>query len=514
MRKPIFWLLTLLTLAALLSACGAMARPETAAPAAQAGEKYGLVAGKVDDGGFNQLAWEGMQRAADELGVEVQHVEVGDAAATPEEAIAQLVDEGVNGIVTVGFGLGAAAKAASEANPDIYFAGVDTPSLTDTDLGLLFDVDAPAFMAGYLAAGMSQSGVVCTFGGLQTPPVMAFMVGFEHGVKHYNKQNGAQVELLGWETKSQLAIGGEGIFSGTYNDRQIGRQIAEDLAAEGCDVIFPVAGATGLGADEYALEQGLMSIGVDADQTRTEPDLADVYLTSVVKRVNVAVFEAVKSMNDGSFAGGENFIGTLANGGVGLAPFNDYEAVVTDEMKEDLARIERSLSNGTLSTGWPIYATATVRRLTDESLLNATYPSEFTVDGLAPLQDGVYEEPVPDSTSITYIEALPETIAYGDLDADGVDDAAIVLMSEGGGSGAFAELYAVIDRNGYPVAVTPVTLGDRIPVNSVAIVDGQIVVEIMTREDGVPMSGEPTVPETQTYQISVALEPVIAAEAQ
>lgn len=509
MRRPIFWLITLLTLSSLLGACGVMAQPETAAPAPQTTEKYGLVAGSIKDGGFNQLAWEGMQRAADELGVKIEYVEVNNNDEV-EAAIAEFVTGGASGIVTVGFGATIAAKAAAEANPDIAFAGVDTPSLTETELGLLFDVDAPSFMAGYLAAGMSQSGTVCTFGGIQTPPVMAFMVGFEHGVKYYNKQNVAEVSVLGWETKPQLAVGGEGTFAGTFTDQQIGRQIAQDFFDQGCDIIFPVAGATGLGADQLALEQGFTSIGVDADQTRTQPDLAAVYLTSVIKRVDVAVFEAVKSMNDGSFTGGQNFIGTLENGGVGLAPFNLFEAKVPNQLKTDLATIQFGLMTGNLSTGWPIYVSTSVRRLTEDSLLNATYPSEFTVHNLAPLKDGVYEEPVPDSVAKAVIEAQPETIAFGDLDADGVEDAAIVLLENGGGSGTFAVLYAVIDRNGLPIPVTPVELGDRIGINSVAIEDGQIVVEILTREPGVPMSGPPTVPETQTYQLSVTLEPVTA----
>jgi basic membrane protein A len=188
MRKSIIWLFTLVILSALTGACGVMAQPESAAPAAQGGEKYGLVTGDINDGGFNQLAWEGMQRAADELGVDVEHIQVDDDSSNAVAAIDQFVAEGVSGIVTVGFGLSAAAREASEANPDIPFIGVDVPSLTDTDIGLLADVDAPSMMAGYLAAGMSQSGTVCTFGGHQTPPVLAFMVGFAQGVTYYNQQ--------------------------------------------------------------------------------------------------------------------------------------------------------------------------------------------------------------------------------------------------------------------------------------------------------------------------------------
>jgi hypothetical protein len=362
---------------------------------------------------------------------------------------------------------------------------------------------------------MTQSGVVCTFGGLQTPPVMAFMVGFEHGVDYYNSQNGAEVSLLGWETDPLLAVGGEGTFAGTFNDPEIGSQIAADFFDQGCDIIFPVAGATGLGADEAALAQGLTSIGVDADQTRTEPELADVYLTSVVKQVDVAVFEAVKSINNGSFVGGENFIGTLINGGVGLAPFNEYEAAVPDQLKADLATIQAGLMIDAISTGWPVYAATTVRRLTNESLLNTAYPSDFTANGLASLQDGYYEEEAaPGSAAKTVIEALPETIAYGDLDLDGVEDAAIVLLATGGGTGTFAQLYAVIDRYGVPVAITPVTLGDRIQVNSVAIKDGQVVVNLLTRGEGDSMADAPTVPETQSYQINVILEPAAADEGE
>jgi basic membrane protein A len=176
MSNRFFWIITTVAVLSLLTVTGAAFAQSRAmsadqgqamAPAAQAGEKYGLIAGDITDGGFNQLAWEGMQRAAEELGVEVQHLETD--AATAEENIAQFVDEGYDGIVTVGFGLAGPTRAASEANPDIPFVSVDFPSQTEGDLGLLFDVDAPSFMAGYLAAGMTESGTVCTFGGLQTP---------------------------------------------------------------------------------------------------------------------------------------------------------------------------------------------------------------------------------------------------------------------------------------------------------------------------------------------------------
>jgi len=526
MSNRFFWIITIVAVLSLLTVTGvafaqsrASAPPsadqgQAMAPAAQAGEKYGLIAGDVNDGGFNQLAWEGMQRAADELGVEVQHLET--SADTAEENIAQFVDEGYDGIVTVGFGLAGPTRAASEANPDIAFVNIDFPSQTEGDLGLLFDVDAPSFMAGYLAAGMTESGTVCTFGGLQTPPVLAFLVGFDNGIKYYNQQNNAEVELLGWATDPSSVLAGEGILSGTYTDLQIGGDIATDLFDQGCDIIFPVAGATGLGAAQVAQEQGLTVIGVDADQTQTEPDLADVYLTSVMKRIDVTVFEAIKLVHEGAFPAGENFIGTLENGGVGLAPFHSFEDAVPQELKDDLAEIEQGLIDGSISTGWPIYRTPVVRRLTPDMLGNLSYPSEYTADGAAPLTDGAYEEAAaPGSAMVTSIQ-LSDMLAFGDLDADGVDDAAVVLISDPGGSGTFYDLVAVLDRNGkaFPVATT--FLGDRIEINALTIEDGQIVVDMLDRGPGEAMADAPTQPETRTYQIQVSLEqvaePVTATE--
>jgi basic membrane protein A len=518
MSKRLFWIISTVAALSLLTATGAaLAQSRTGAspsaqgevalaPAAQAGEKYGLIAGDVKDGGFNQLAWQGMQRAAEELGVEVQHLET--AADTAEGNIAQFLDEGYNGIVTVGVEVAGATQAASEANPDIPFVGVDVPSQAEGSLGLLFDVDAPSFMAGYLAAGMSQSGTVCTFGGVQVPPVLAFLVGFESGISYYNQQNHADVALLGWTTDPSSVVAGEGIFASTFTDPQAGADIAGDLFDQGCDIIFPVAGATGLGAARLAHEQGLTVIGVDADQTQTEPDLADAYLTSVMKEIDVSVFEAVKLIHEGNFQPGENYIGTLENGGVGLAPFHSFEDAVSQELKDDLAEIEQGLIDGSISTGWPIYKIPNVRHLTPDMLGNLSYPSEYTADGVAPLADGQYEEAAAPGSAATTIQ-LSDTVAFGDLDADKVDDAAVVLISDTSGTGRFYDVVAVLDRNGKAFPVASAFLGDRIEINGLTIEDGRIVVDMLTRGPDEAMADAPTQPETRTYQIQVSLEQVV-----
>ncbi len=404
---------------------------------------YGLVAGDIEDGGFNQLAWEGLQRAADELGVEVRHVEThqGDDYVAN---ISQLLDAGADGIVTVGQALTEATRQASEANPDVPFISVDIPSQTTSDLGLLFSTDEPAFMAGYLAAGMSDSGTVCTYGGRQIPPVLIFMVGFEAGIDYYNRQNEAAVELLGWETDVSNEVGGTGLFVGSFSDQEAGRRAAEELFDQGCDIIFPVAGGAGIPAAEVAQERGLTVIGVDADQTRTEPDLADVYLTSVLKRVDVAVFEAVRQIHEGGFFGLDNvrsnYIGTLTNGGVDLAPFHSFEDAVPQALQAAMAEIRQQLIDEALSTAWPL-----------------TPPEGVTAADVQSLAG-------PEA-------ALSEQTVFGDLLGDGSDEAVTVLISDD-----VYELTVVAERNGRPTTIATTSLGEEIALQSLDIADGEIVV--------------------------------------
>jgi basic membrane protein A len=315
-------------------------------------ERYGLIASSINDKSFNQLAWAGLQRASQELGIEMGYLPTQPAEA--EQNINQFIDQRYSGIVTVGFLMAEAARKASQANPALPFIGVDVPSQTSSDLGLLFATDEPAFLAGYAAAAKSQTGVVCTYGGVEIPPVLIFMVGFEHGVNYYNQQHGANVQVLGWRTDPALAIGGEGIFAGNFDNQEDGRRLAETFFAEGCDIIFPVAGAVGLGSAAVAQERGLTVIGVDADLTQTAPEFAAVYLTSVLKRVDVAVFEAIKQIHEGRFEGGTNYVGTLANEGVGLAPFHTYEAKIPASLRVELEQIRQGLIDDTISTGWPI----------------------------------------------------------------------------------------------------------------------------------------------------------------
>ncbi len=373
-----------------IGAEAAVAAEEEAAPA-DSGLRFGQITdvGGIDDKGFNQLAWEGLQAAGASTGAEVNFLE-SQQQTDYEKNINEFLGQDYNGIVTVGFLLADATKAASEANPDVPFAIVDFPSQTSGDLGLLFAVSEPSFLAGYLAAGMSETGIVCTYGGIKIPPVVEFMVGFESGVNYHNSQKGTDVSVLGWSTDAAAEGGGDGSFTGNFESLDDGRSFAENFFDEGCDIIFPVAGPVGLGSAAAAQDRGFSVIGVDADLTQTNPDAAEVYLTSVLKKIDVAVNEAVTQMADGSFEGGTNLISNLANGGVGLAPFYDFD--VPQELQDELSAIEAGIIDGSISTGWPVGAEP------------------------APVEEDVQDEHAEES-------AIPEGLRFGQItDVGGIDD--------------------------------------------------------------------------------------------
>jgi basic membrane protein A len=294
--------------------------------------------GGVDDKSFNQLAYDGAEAAEAELGWEARVLE--SAAETDYQPnINSFVASGeCNLIVTVGFLLGADTEAAANANPDQPFAIVDfaygdkvdenfepvldadgntIPAITNGNVqGLVFVIDQAAFLAGYIAADQTQTGIVGTFGGINIPPVSAFMEGFAQGVAYYNGEKGTDVQVLGWSIEDQ-----DGLFTGNFDSLEDGRAFAENLADEGADIILPVAGPVGLGAAALVQERGLRIIGVDADWNDTAPEYSDVILTSILKNIHIAVLDAAKAVDAGN--AGELLVSTLASGGVGVAPITN-----------------------------------------------------------------------------------------------------------------------------------------------------------------------------------------------
>lgn len=329
----------------------------TAAAAAGDGMKACQVTdtGGVDDKGFNQTAYKGLTDAEAELGTEPIVLE-SNAETDYAPNIQSLVDQGCSIIVTVGFLLGDATLEAANNNPDVNFSIVDyaygnnddgTPQITNNNvLGQLFNTDEGAFLAGYLAAGMSTTGKVGTFGGINIPPVTIFMNGFYYGVQKYNADNGTDVKVLGWDPATS-----EGLFTNNFESLDDGRTFAQNLYDEGADIVMPVAGPVGLGSAALASELGtdkLKIIGVDADQYNLDTANKGVYLTSVLKLMDSTTFAAVKSVVDGTFEGGV-ITGTLANGGVGLAPYHDFESAVPSELADAIETLKAGIIDGSIS---------------------------------------------------------------------------------------------------------------------------------------------------------------------
>lgn len=331
---------TLAALAAAAMITGATA-PASAFTACQITDTGG-----VDDKGFNETAWKGVQEAEKSLGVEAKLLE-SSAETDYEPNINSFIEQGCDIIVTVGFLLGDATKEAAENNPDQKFSIVDfayEPALPNV-LGQVYATDEAAFLAGYLAAGMSKSGVVGTFGGINIPPVTIFMDGFVAGVNYYNGQKGTSVTVLGWDPTSR-----EGLFTNNFDSLDDGRAFAQNLYEEGADIVMPVAGPVGLGSAALANELGtdeLKIIGVDADQHETDPEKGHVYLTSVLKRMDATVVQAIKAAMAGDFEA-PVIVGTLENGGVGLAPYHELDSEVPDELKMELDTIGAGIIDGTI----------------------------------------------------------------------------------------------------------------------------------------------------------------------
>jgi len=368
--------------AMLLAACGpaaTTAAPVTQAPATEAPAVPVLVPtqppptdvpkmlvgevtdmGGVNDKSFNQLGWKGVQDAMAALPVDGKVLEsTGQADYTKN--ITQLVSEKADLIITVGFLLGVDTAIFAKANPDMKFAildytypdcwpgaveGKDCGSATDVPnvRGLAFQTDEASFMAGYLAAGMTKTGKVGTFGGIAIPTVTIFMKGLQAGVKYYNEKHGTTVETLGWDNAK-----GEGLFTGNFTSTDDGKSFAESLVQEGADIVMPVAGPVGLGSAAYCQTSGkCLIIGVDNDWFVSANEYASVELTSVQKLIDVAVFKTIKDVVDGKFTGG-TVTYKLADGGVDIAPFHNFDSQVPQALKDELKQLKADIISGAVT---------------------------------------------------------------------------------------------------------------------------------------------------------------------
>lgn len=334
--------------------------PESMAPSAAAKDIKACVAfdtGGLGDKNFNDLAKKGLDDAA-AAGYETAFSEA--TGATDYAAnITRLVDQDCDAIVTIGFLQGEATAAATALYPDIAFAQVDTcwgganfdcaapdPPIPANFTGLDYQIDQAAMLAGYLAAGWSQTGKIGTYGGQQFPGVTRFMDGMYAGITYYNEENGTTVTLLGWDGA------GTGTFVGgdnPWNDPAKGEQLAQTFIDQGVDVVHPVAGATGNGSIKAMHEAGLWAIGVDTDQyISLGPPTNAALLTSAQKAIDVSVLDYFNQVSEG-YLGGRDYSGTLRNNGVILSPFHDYDSQISAEIKAGIEALRLALVDGQVS---------------------------------------------------------------------------------------------------------------------------------------------------------------------
>ncbi|GHE85947.1 BMP family ABC transporter substrate-binding protein [Aliiroseovarius zhejiangensis] len=303
--------------------------------------------GGIDDNSFNQTAWKGVLDAQENLGIEGRFLE-SQAETDYDANINSLIEGDCDIIITVGFLLGDATAKAAKGNPDQPFSIVDfayDPPIPNV-LGQVYATDQAAFLAGYLAAGMTKTKILGTFGGINIPPVTIFMDGFVKGVNHWNATKDDSVVVLGWDLDTR-----EGLFTNNFDNLDDGRAFAQNLYDEGADIILPVAGPVGLGSATLADELGvdtLKIIGVDADLYFTDTERQHVYLTSITKRMDATVARVIEDTMKGAFSGGV-LVGTLENGGVDLAPFHDMESAVPDALKAELDAIRAGIIDGSIA---------------------------------------------------------------------------------------------------------------------------------------------------------------------
>ncbi|CAB4704623.1 MAG: BMP family ABC transporter substrate-binding protein [Actinobacteria bacterium] len=308
--------------------------------------------GGFADRSFNQLNRAGMQSAADALDVEMKGVE----SRTQDDYagnLASLAGQGCSVIEAVGFDMAADTQAAAKENTDVDYLMVDA-TLSDADgqevtlpnvKPMLFETGAPSYLAGYLAAGTTTSGKVGVYGGIQIPPVTAFMDGFAQGVAAYNEAHDAEVEVVGWDVEKQ-----DGLFVGNFEDANAARSLSENMFSQGVDVIMPVAGGLFSGTAEAIKDSGedIALIGVNDDGYEVAPEYAGMFLTSVLKNMAVATEDVVTEIADNGFDN-TTYLGTITNNGVGIAPYHDWDAKVSDELKAEVADLQQQFVDGDLT---------------------------------------------------------------------------------------------------------------------------------------------------------------------
>ncbi len=303
--------------------------------------------GTFSDNGFNQNCREGIEELMYAgAPLYIQFVETF-SPGNFERKLAAFAERDYRLLIGVGYRMAPAIQAVSAEYPRTLFACVDGDyeDIPHNVWALTFQVDECSFPAGYLAAAWADlqdpgDPAVAFVGGTDCESVNQFVTGFRNGAAHYNAVKGKQVRILGG-------------YVGAFDDFEGGKRLASEYLDDGADVIFGVGSISGNGGIAAAKEYGKWAIGVDTDQYYTLADQQDILLTSCLKRMDRAVSQVVTAAIENQFWGGTRYIGNLANHGVGLAPFHDFETQIPERLQKELVDLQRRILEGAVSTGWP-----------------------------------------------------------------------------------------------------------------------------------------------------------------
>ena len=255
--------------------------------------------GGVNDESFNQSAWEGLQKAEKDFGIEVKVIESKQASEYLQN-MESLLDEDVDMVIGVGYTMKEDIEKQAKNYPDKQFVLIDETydSIPENVTPILFRENEAAYLTGLVAGKMTENNNVGFIGGIQTPVISRFEYGYKAGVKEANKDCNVNVQ-----------------YAGTFSDAAKGKSIANQMYGNGSDIILAAAGGTGLGSIESAKEQNKYAIGVDRDQSDLAPKNV---LTSALKKVNVGVYDTVKEFVEGKLTGGQEKVYGLKEDGVGI----------------------------------------------------------------------------------------------------------------------------------------------------------------------------------------------------
>jgi len=319
--------------------------------------------GGINDNSFNQTQWDGIVKAQEELGIQAQFIQ-SDEATQYLPNLTEFASQGYDMIIAAGFFLGADTATVAAQYPDIKFSIFDYAYPDPFTLpegnpghdacvpnvrGQVFKTDQAAYLAGYAAAGVAnqldpEEPKIGYFGGAKIPTVTIFGVGAQFGMDAYNEAHGTNVQFVGWDNAT-----GEGLFTGDFVDLTKGKESAESLFDEGADIFMGVGGLIGAPGFDVARERGGYGIWVDTDGYFSVQGSQDVILTSIMKNMDVSMFDTVKAGLEGTFTGCENYVGDMANGGVGLGSYHDLDSKVPADLKAEVEDLKAKIISGEIT---------------------------------------------------------------------------------------------------------------------------------------------------------------------